>query len=62
MVLETGMRRGEILELRWREVSGMMIDDATVTWAPRAEIVLSAEKTKTRTLGGFLVSAPQGDH
>jgi integrase len=53
--LETGMRRGEILSLQWKQIEGMQIKPAkraghlpTVTWTPRAEIVLPWTKTKTR--------------
>ena len=46
--LETGMRRGEILSLRWTYIKGMHVDGSTVTWAPRAELVLPWTKTKTR--------------
>ncbi len=47
--LETGMRRGEITNLRWRDVQGLTVDGQILTWAPRAAIVLAAEQTKTRT-------------
>jgi integrase len=51
--LETGMRRGEILSLQWMQVEGLKVDGTTaegtkVEWAPRAELVLPAPKTKTR--------------
>lgn len=51
--LETGMRRGEILSLQWAQVAGMTIDatkddGAKIVWAPRAELVLAAAKTKTK--------------
>lgn len=47
--LETGMRRGEILSLQWKQVEGLQIkDDQAVAWAPRAELVLPWTKTKTR--------------
>ena len=50
--LETGMRRGEILSLQWKQVEGMKVamkdDVATVAWAPKAEIFLPAGKTKTK--------------
>ncbi len=46
--LETGVRRGEILSLRWSEVEGLKVDGTKVTWAPRSEIVLLAARTKTR--------------
>jgi integrase len=46
--LETGMRRGEFLSLRWSEIEGLKVDEQKVTWAPRSQIVLQAGKTKTR--------------
>ena len=36
--LETGMRRGELLSLQWNQIR----------WAPKAEIILPAFKTKAR--------------
>jgi integrase len=46
--VETGMRLGEILGLRWHQVEGMHADGAHVTWGPRPTIHLKAEDTKTR--------------
>jgi integrase len=46
--LETGMRRGEILSLQWKQIEGLRLEESSVTWAPRAEIVLPWTKTKTR--------------
>jgi integrase len=46
--LETGMRRGEILGLRWHQIEGMHVDGSHVTWGPRPTIHLKAEDTKTR--------------
>lgn len=46
--LETGMRRGEIVSLQWKQIEGMKIDGSDVLWAPRSELVLPWAKTKTR--------------
>jgi integrase len=46
--LETGMRKGEILSLQWKQVEGMTIKDQVVTWAPRSELFLPFAKTKTK--------------
>ncbi len=46
--LETGMRLGEILGLRWQQVEGLQMDGTTVRWASRPEIALLAANTKTK--------------
>ena len=47
--LATGMRRNEILSLQWHQVGGLAIEAAgKIVWQGRAEIVLPANKTKTR--------------
>lgn len=51
--LETGMRRGEILSLQWKQVEGMKIDESKiderkVTWQAKAEFFLPFAKTKTK--------------
>ena len=55
--LETGMRRGEILSLAWWQVEGVTVDGQTVTWAPKAELLLPAAKTKTKTDRRIPISA-----
>lgn len=56
--LETGMRRGEILSLQWKQIEGMKVhEDKTIVWAPRAEIVLPWSKTKTRRERRIPISA-----
>ncbi len=47
--IDTGMRRGEILSLQWAQIEGLKVNGRTVSWAPKSEIVLLAEKTKTQT-------------
>jgi integrase len=47
--LETGCRRGELLSLQWSQISGLKVTGSTVTWAPRAELFLPHQKTKTET-------------
>ncbi len=47
--IETGMRRGEILSLQWAQIEGLKVNGRTVSWAPKSEIVLLAEKTKSQT-------------
>jgi integrase len=46
--LETGLRSGELSSLQWMQVEGLTVNGATLTWAPRAELVLPWRKTKTR--------------
>lgn len=46
--LETGMRRGEILNLQWSQIEGLKVDDGKIIWAKRAEFVLPWTKTKTK--------------
>lgn len=46
--IDTGMRRGEILSLQWKQIEGLRFKDDAVSWLPKAEVVLLAEKTKTR--------------
>lgn len=55
--LETGMRRGEILGLRWRQVEGLKVKDDAVTWSPRAALELRAAETKTRKARRIPISA-----
>lgn len=47
--LETGMRRGEILSLQWWQVEGQRVERRSVVWAPKAELLLPAAKTKTKS-------------
>ncbi len=44
--LETGMRRGEIMNLRWRDVQGMTIEGQKITWADRSNIMLLSKPSK----------------
>lgn len=47
--LETGMRRGEITGLQWKQIEGMKVEEGpTIVWASKAELVLPWTKTKTR--------------
>lgn len=46
--IETGCRKGELLSLQWSQVDGMQIERRKVIWAPKSELVLPFEKTKTR--------------
>jgi integrase len=46
--LETGMRRGEILSLRWRQIEGMTVEGTAVVWARKSELFLPHQKTKTK--------------
>src|SRR5207344_747501 len=46
--IESGMRRGEILSLIWKQVEGMKADGERVTWAPKAELFLPFGKTKSK--------------
>ena len=46
--LETGMRRGEISSLQWTQVEGLTLKGSTITWAPKASLMLPFGKTKTR--------------
>jgi integrase len=46
--LQTGMRRGEITNLRWRNIRGMTVEGTIINWAPRASITLEAASTKTK--------------
>jgi integrase len=54
--LETGMRKGEILSLQWRQVEGMSIDQQTISWAPNATLLLPAQKTKTKQMRRIPIS------
>jgi integrase len=51
--LETGMRRGEILELQWNQIEGLTVDGSKLVWASRAQLFLPAWKTKTNAIGEF---------
>jgi integrase len=46
--IETGMRQGELLSLQWSQVEGLTVAGSTMSWAPRAEIVIPWAKAKTR--------------
>jgi integrase len=47
--IECGMRRGEILSLRWQQVEKVAVESQKVVWSERAELVLAAKDTKTKT-------------
>ena len=42
------MRRGEIASLQWKQVEGVTLKGSTITWAPKASLMLPFGKTKTR--------------
>jgi len=45
----TGCRSGELLSLQWQQVQGMTIEsNKTITWAPKSQLYLPAQKTKTK--------------
>ena len=46
--LATSLRKGEISTLQWSQIEGLRVQGSTLTWAPRAEIVLPWMKTKMR--------------
>lgn len=46
--LETGCRKGELLSLQWSQVEGMTLRGTQICWMPRAVLVLTAVKTKTK--------------
>jgi integrase len=54
--LETGMRRGEILSLQWKQVEGLTIDKKTISWAAQATLFLPHQKTKTKTVRRIPIS------
>ena len=55
--LETGLRRGELSSLQWKQVEGVTVNGTTLTWAPRAELVLPWKKTKGRRARRIPVSS-----